>query len=131
MGKQLHPASWVAVSDYAEMVSKSFSCEESNNKIISVLGPQKITMKEVFQKYIDVVDPSLKLAEVPLGMIKVIAFITFNSSLKFVADLLTYFDKVTEEPIEGTVTDMLGTPTTSVDDWMKAKRKSLNSSLVN
>jgi len=131
MGKQLHPASWVAASDYAEMVSKSFSCEESNNKIISVLGPQKITMKDVFQKYIAVVDPSLKLAEVPLGMIKVIAFITLNSTLKSVADLLTYFDKVAEEPGEGTVTDILGTPTTTVDDWMKAKRKSLDSSLVN
>lgn len=131
MGKQPHPASWVAASDYAEMVSNSYSIEKSNNKHISVLGPQKITMKEVFQKYIDTVDSTLKLVEVPLWTIKLIAFITFNSPLKYVIDLLTYFDKVPEKPIEGTITDILGKPSKTADEWMKAKRKSRDASLSN
>ena len=130
-GKQLHPASWIAASDYAKMVSKSFSIEESNNKVISVLGPQKATMKEVFQKYVKTVDPSLKLTEVPLGVIKLISIITFNDTLKFIVDLMNYFDKVAEEPIEGTVTEILGKPSTTIDDWMKDKRNAIDVSSSN
>lgn len=130
-GKQPHPASWIAASDYAKMVSKSYSIEESNNKVISVLGPQKVTMKEVFQKYVKIVDPSLKFTEVPLGIIKLISIITFNGTLKFIVDLMNYFDKVAEEPIEGTVNEILGKPTTTIDEWMKDKRNAMDISSSN
>jgi len=122
IGKEPHPVHWIAANDYAEMVSKAFANEESNGKIISVLGPEPITMKEAFQKYIQIIDPSLKYKEVPLGAIKMMALLTFNKSLKYVADLMDYFEKVPENPAEGTITDILGRPSTTLETWLKSKK---------
>lgn len=122
IGKQPHAVHWIAANDYAEMVSKAFANEESNGKIISVLGPEPITMKEAFQKYIQIIDPSLKHKEVPLGAIKMMALLTFNKSLKYVADLMDYFEKVPENPAEGTITDILGRPSTTLETWLKSKK---------
>lgn len=124
MGQQPHVWSWIAATDYAKMVSNAYKNEKSNNKIISVLGPEKLTMKQAFQKYINVVDPSLKITEVSLGMLKVIAFITFNDILKYVVDLMTYFEKTPEHPKEGTLMDLLGTPTTTFEEWLTMEKSS-------
>jgi len=51
--------------------------------------------------------------------------------LKFIVDLMNYFDKVAEEPIEGTVTEILGKPSTTIDDWMKDKRNAIDVSSSN
>jgi len=119
IGKQPHAVHWLAASDYAEMVAKAFSNQESNDKIISVLGPEAMTMKEAFHKYIEIVDPNLSYAEAPLGVIKFISKITFNKTLRYVSDLMDYFEKVPEQPAEGTLIDVLGTPMTTLDQWLK------------
>lgn len=127
IGKQPSAWSWVAAGDYAKMVSKAFSVEESNNKVISVLGPEQYTMKEVFSKYIEVVNPALKLAEVPIALMRIIAAVSFNQTLKFVVDLMAYFDKSAEVPAEGTVLDVLGTPSTTLEEWLlKQKERKLS-----
>ena len=118
IGKQPHAVHWIAVSDYANMVCKAFSTKESNNRIISVLGPEALTMKEAFIKYINVVDPTLKYTEAPLSIIRFLAFITFNKTLKYVGDLMHYFEKVPEDPADGTLTDILGRPETTLDQWL-------------
>ncbi len=126
IGKQPHPVHWIAATDYAKMVSKAYKIEESNDRIISVLGPESMTMKEAFQKYIQIVDPSLKYKEVPLVMIKMMALLTFNKTLKYVADLMEYFDKVPENPAEGTMTDILGVPSTTLETWLKSRKSNQN-----
>jgi len=125
MGRPPHVWSWIAAADYAQMVSRAYSIEESNNKIISVMGPEKLTMKQAFQKYIDVVDPSLKITAVSLSMLKIIAYITLNDMLKYVVDLMTYFEKTAEHPKEGTLLDILGTPSTTFEEWLAMEKKSL------
>jgi len=122
IGKQPHPVHWIAASDYAKMVSKAFKIEESNDRIISVLGPESLTMKEAFQQYIQIVDPSLEYKEVPLGIIKIMALLTFNNTLRYVADLMEYFEKVSETPADGTMTDILGVPNTRLETWLKSRK---------
>jgi len=124
MGKQPNKWSWIAAADYASMISKAFRSEESNNKIISVLGPEKLTMKEAFHQYIDELDPTLKIAEVPLGMLKLIAYLSFNDVLKYVGDLMAYFAKISEHPKEGTLTYLLGKPTTTLKEWLAKEKNS-------
>jgi hypothetical protein len=124
MGQQKNKIHWLSAKDYARMVSKSFEIRESDFQNYSLVGPEAYTMEEVFQKYIEKVDPDIKVTKVALGMLGFIAAVTFNSKLKFVADLMRYFDKTPEQYDGENLPTILGTATTTLDNWLEQQNKS-------
>lgn len=124
MGQQKNKIHWLSAKDYAGMVSKSFEIRESDFKNYSLVGPETYTMEEVFQKYIEKVDPDIKVTKVALGMLGFIAAVTFNSKLKFVVDLMRYFDKTPEQYDEENLPTILGIATTTLDNWLEQQSKS-------
>jgi len=119
MGKQIHKIRWLAAKDYARMVSKSFNVKGSDFKNYSILGPQEFTMKEVFEQYKEKKDPNIKISNVSLGILGFIAALSFNSKLKFVVDLMRYFDSTPEKYDPGNLPDILGSADTTLDDWLR------------
>ena len=124
MGQQKNKIHWLSAEDYARMVSKSFEVRESDFKNYSLVGPEPYTMEEVFRKYVEKVDPEIKVTKVALGMLGFIAAFTFNSKLKFVVDLMRYFDKTPEQYDKENLPAILGTATTTLDSWLEQQRKS-------
>jgi len=124
MGKQSNKIHWLSAEDYARMVSKSFKIKESDFKNYSLVGPEPYTMEEVFKKYIEKVDPEIKITKVSLVMLGFIAVITFNSKLKFVVDLMGYFDKTPERYDTENLPAILGTANTTLDNWLDLKNNS-------
>ena len=124
MGNQKNKIHWLSAEDYARMVSKSFEIRESDFKNYSLVGPEPFTMEEVFLKYVEKVDPDIKVTKVALGMLGFIAAVTFNSRLKFVVDLMRYFEKKPEHFDEKNLPAILGTATTTLDDWLEQQNKS-------
>jgi len=119
MGQSKHKIHWLSAKDYAKMVSKSFKTTESDYKNYSLVGPEAFTLQEVLEKYVDQVDQSLKITHVPLGMMGFIATVTFNSKLKFVVDLMRYFDSTPEKYDPQKSPGLLGSADTTLDDWLK------------
>jgi len=119
MGKQNHKIHWLSAGDYAMMVSKSYNLKDSDFKNYSILGPQEFTMKEVFEKYIEKRDPNIKITNVSLGMLGFIATVSFNAKLKFLVDLMRYFESTPEKYDPGNLPDILGSADTTLDNWLR------------
>lgn len=119
MGKQSHKIHWLAAGDYARMVSKSYTVKDSDFKNYSILGPQEFTMREVFEQYIEKKDPNVKITNVSLGMLGFIATISFNTKLKFLVDLMRYFESTPEQYEPNNLPDILGPADTTLEEWLK------------
>ncbi|MBI5873754.1 MAG: NAD(P)H-binding protein [Candidatus Omnitrophica bacterium] len=123
IGQQPHPLHWLAASDYAKMVSKSFRLPEAANKRFFVYGPEALTMTEALKKYCSIVHPGVKVSSVPIWLLSLIGMVSFNAELQFIAELMRFFEKVGEggEPTEAN--RLLGTPTTTLEQWCDRQRK--------
>ena len=121
MGKQNHKIHWLSAEDYARMVSKSYNLNDSDFKNYSIIGPQEFSMKEVFEQYIEKKDPNIKITNVSLGMLAFIATVSFNSKLKFLVDLMRYFDSTPEKYDPKNLPDILGSADTTLDEWFNGQ----------
>ena len=124
MGKQAHKIHWLSAEDYARMVSKSYEIRTSDNKNYTLIGPETYTMKEVLRKYIEKVAPEIKITQVSLRFLDFIALVSFNKKLKYVVDLMRYFDKIPEQYNNENLPVVLGQAETTLDDWLAKQHKS-------
>lgn len=53
------------------------------------------------------------------GMLGFIAIISFNSKLKFLVDLMRYFDSTPEKYDPKNLPSILGSADTTLDEWFK------------
>lgn len=114
---------WVAADDLGKMVADAYSTAGAENRIWYVYGPERYTMKEMLEKYCRALHPEIKsVGETPLLPLKIIAFLTRNSQLKFAASLFGYFEKVHEPDFSESDLALLTRPATDFDTWVKSKQ---------
>ncbi|MBI5024403.1 MAG: NAD(P)H-binding protein [Candidatus Omnitrophica bacterium] len=123
IGQQPHRLHWLAASDYAKMVSKSFQLPEAANKRFFVYGPEALTMTEALKKYCSIVHPGVKVSSVPIWLLSLIGRVSFNAELQFIAELMRFFEKVGEGGDPTEANRLLGTPTTTLEQWCNRQRK--------
>jgi uncharacterized protein YbjT (DUF2867 family) len=122
LGKIKERYHWVAADDLGTMVANAYSTTGAENKVYFVYGPQRYTMKEMLEKYCRALHPEIKtVGETPLLPLKVIAFLTRNSQLKFAVSLFSYFEKVHEPEVPETDLAVLGRPSTDFDSWVRSR----------
>lgn len=122
LGKQPFPYHWLAAEDHAQMVSTAYGPDAPANKRVIIHGPEAIVMHEALRRYCDALHPDIKqVSTTPFWLIKALATLTNNRSLKFASELMAYFEKVGEgsHPVPD---NLLGTPTMNLDLWLQ-KRK--------
>lgn len=122
VGKQPHPLHWLAASDYARMVSRAFQRPEAANKRLFIYGPDALTMPEAIRKYCSIVHPDIKVSSVPIGLLAAIGRLSLNPELRFVAGLMRFFEKVGEGGDPTEANELLGAPTTTLEQWCKEQR---------
>jgi NADH dehydrogenase len=123
IGKQPKPLHWFAAGDLARMVSAAYQKEEAANKRFYVHGPEAITMKQALERYCQAFYPGGKPVSVmPVWLAKVMGTLTRNDGLKFASNLMAYFDRVGElgDPTEAN--QILGAPTTKLDEWIEHRK---------
>ena len=125
IGKQPHHLHWLAAGDYANMVSKAFRLPEAANKRFFILGPEAWTMSEALQKYCSLVHPGIEVSSMPIWLLSLIGKVSFNRDLQFIAELMRFFDKVGEGGDPAEANELLGAPTTTLEQWCEAQRKGL------
>ena len=113
---------WVAAEDLGTMVANAYSTTGAENKVYFVYGPQRYTMKEMLEKYCIALHPDIEsVTATPLLPLRIIAFLTRNSQLKFAASLFGYFEKVHEPEVPEADLAVLGRPATDFDSWVRSR----------
>jgi uncharacterized protein YbjT (DUF2867 family) len=116
---------WVAADDLGSMVATAYSTAGAEDKIYYVYGPEGYTMKEMLEKYCKALHPEIKsVGETPLLPLKIIAFLTRNSQLKFATSLFGYFEKVHEPEVPEADLALLTRPATGFDTWIRLRQQS-------
>jgi uncharacterized protein YbjT (DUF2867 family) len=123
IGKQPTPLHWFAADDLARMISAAYQTEAAQNKRLYVHGPEALPMKAALERACAVLKPEVtSVGMMPVWMARAIGTLTGNGMLKFAAGLMGYFDKAGElgEPAEAN--QLLGAPTTTLDQWLADKQ---------
>ncbi len=120
IGKQIHPLHWVAVEDYARMVSKSYQTDETLNKELYIFGPEAYTMGEALEIYGK--GKGLKVSKMSTSMLGLLGTLTFNTEWKSMATLMTHYEKWGEDGTPEEANRLLGAPKISLKEWCESKR---------
>lgn len=122
IGKQPAPIHWFAVDELGRMVSKAYQTDQAIGKRFFIHGPEGIPMKEALERYCRVFHPEIKKVQnTPIWLIKTMGFITRDKMLRFIGNLMAYFDKVGEMGDPTEANSILGAPTLTLDEWIKRK----------
>jgi uncharacterized protein YbjT (DUF2867 family) len=126
LGKQPHPYHWVAADDYARMVTTAYDLAEAANRRFVVLGPEAIRMHEALRRYCAVFHPEIKqVSTMPFWLVTLLATLTRNQELKAAGDMMAYFDKAGEGGAPAPAHRLLGTPTTTLQQWLEQRKARL------
>jgi len=122
IGKQPHPVHWVAAADYARMVSKAYQTPEAEDKTLYIYGPEAIPMPDALKTYCAIAQPDVKVSSTPVWLVKLMATVTGNALLKDVANMMAYFENFVEDSDPGEANQLLGAPTTTLQQWSETQR---------
>jgi len=117
IGNQIHPLHWIAVDDYARMVSKSYQTDETLNKELYVFGPEAYTMGEAMKIYTSIAAPHLKVSAISTKMLSVLGVLSFNTEWKSTALLMTHYENWGEDGSPEEANRLLSAPTTTLKEW--------------
>lgn len=119
IGKQPTPYHWFAADDLARMVSTAYQRDEASNKRFYVHGPQAITVREALERYCRALHPEItSVSAAPPWLVRLLGVVTRNEMLVYAADLMGYFDKAGELGDGAEADELLGGPTTTLDEWI-------------
>jgi uncharacterized protein YbjT (DUF2867 family) len=122
LGKQPTPYRFVAADDQAEMVLNAYRCEEAPNRKVFVYGPEAVRMQEALKRYCAACHPEIRqLTAMPFWLVRLLAAVTHDPGLKAAGEMMAYFEKVGEENSAARVDDLLGTPSTTLEQWLETK----------
>jgi uncharacterized protein YbjT (DUF2867 family) len=120
-GKQKQPYYFLAVEDFARVVSKSYRTEEAVNKTFVINGPKAVLMQDALQQYCDVVHPGVKAATMPTWFGSLLATMLKSESMKDFVRMMAYFEKSPKVSIPNGAEQILGVSTITMSEWLKAR----------
>ena len=121
IGNQIHPLHWIAVADYARMVSKSYQTDETLNKELYIFGPEAFTMGEAMKIYAD--HAGIKVAPMSTTMLSVLGTLTFNTEWKGMSVLMKHYENWGEDGSPEEANRLLGTPRITLKEWCEKNRR--------
>lgn len=116
IGNQTHLLHWIAVEDYARMVSKSYQTDETLNKELYIFGPEAYTMGEAMNIYAAHV--GVKVSPISTTMLSVMGTLTFNTEWKSMATLMRHYEKWGEDGSPEEANRLLGAPRVTLKEWL-------------
>lgn len=122
IGNQVHPLHWIAVEDYARMVSKSYQSDDALNKELYIFGPEALTMREAMQLYTEIAAPGVKLSPISTRMLSVLGWISFNPEWKSMATLMKHYERWGEDGSPAEADRLLGAPKVTLREWCESNK---------
>ena len=119
VGKQETPLSWVAVQDYAYMVSRAYQTLAASNQTLYIYGPERISMETAVKQYHAACHPEASITQMPPWMLLLMGKLARNAKMKDIAIFMKYMEQVQEVGGADEANKLLGKPTTTLADWLQ------------
>jgi uncharacterized protein YbjT (DUF2867 family) len=114
-----------AADDFGRMVARSYEDDRVVGKRLFIHGPESVTLPEAVGAFHEACFPGVRLMRLKPWQAKVVAKVTRNPSLAYVARLIAYFDKTEEHGDPAEANALLGAPTTTLEEWIGSKKEAL------
>jgi uncharacterized protein YbjT (DUF2867 family) len=108
---------YLAARDYARMVARAYAEPAAANMAFTMLGPHALTMRAALEAYVACLHPGMKIRTTPVAVLKAVAMLTRNGSLKHTALLFSTFPKIPETTNTTTTKQLLGQAETTLAEW--------------
>ncbi len=119
---------FLAVSDFAAMVAKAFTIDETQDQSFRILGPEAISLYEAIDRCRATLHPHIKkVTTMPLWVAKLAATVKRSPETGFAVDLVRYFEQVQEGEMQPEAARLLGKPETTLDRWLELKKGQITS----
>jgi uncharacterized protein YbjT (DUF2867 family) len=119
-GKASRRWHFVAVQDFARMVTESYRRPEAVNKRFYVHGPQALTLLEALRCYCEALHPEIKtFVHMPFWLARLIAWLRGRAEMRRGVKLLAYFEEVGERGDPTEANAILGAPQVTLDQWVR------------
>jgi uncharacterized protein YbjT (DUF2867 family) len=123
IGKFPEPVHMLCTADLADMIVHAHQQETGESQRIVVLGPQAIPMKAAMQQYCAIVHPEIKKVSItPVWVIKLIATLSRNDELKFVGEMMGYFEKAGADTKFHDGFKSFPAPQTTLTQWIETQK---------
>ena len=106
------------------MVAESYEDDRALGRRLFIHGPESFTLPEAIRVFHAAFHPNVKLTRLRPWQARLIAALTRNRSLGAVAQLIAYFDTTDEQGDPAEANALLGTPTTTLADWIQRRMAS-------
>ena len=120
IGRQPHRYHYLAVTDFADLVSRSFRMAEAANKSLTIFGPEAFTMEEALRLYCAAAYPGMSVDHMPVAIARLLAAVTGNHDLRFAAMLFAGFSRLGERGDPTLAHRLFGAPRTTLAAWCLA-----------
>ncbi|HDL03811.1 MAG TPA: NAD-dependent epimerase/dehydratase family protein [candidate division Zixibacteria bacterium] len=126
-GRQPHKLSWMAASDYANMVVKAYRSDEAVNRVFHIRGIEKYTLDEALEILGEVVFPGLKVGHTPMWLLRAVGAVSRNKTARGMAHFSRFYDCNPETVREDNSEQILGPALTTLRDWAEEYKKKADS----
>lgn len=117
---------FLAVADYAQIVSQCFSGDKADNKVLTIFGPEPLPIPEAMRRFLAIAYPDVTISRLPMWLAKWSTMIAFNKNLKASVRLMAFFNKHDDseaDPGPEIADKIFGRCTTTVEEYAKMYRK--------
>jgi NADH dehydrogenase len=121
LGRQrqvLHP---VCAEDFAAQVARAFATPAAASRDFYIHGPQPLTLRQALGIYRQIVVPDRRLITVPLPVMSAIDRLFMGGKLAPRLQITGLLARLGEHGDPAPANELLGTPTTTVEDWCRAQ----------
>jgi NADH dehydrogenase len=121
LGRQrqvLHP---VCAEDFAAQVARAFATPAAASRDFYIHGPQPLTLRQALGIYRQIVVPDRRLITVPLPVMSAIDRLFMGGKLAPSLQIMGLLARLGEYGDPGPANELLGAPTTTVEDWCRAQ----------
>ena len=124
IGEQATPLHWYAAADLARMVARAFRVDEAAGRRLFVHGPEGLTMREALSRYCAAARPEVEsVATIPLAVARAAADAGDDPVLRFMTEMMAYFDQAGEGGDPAEANRLLGGPSTTLDEWLAEHKR--------
>jgi uncharacterized protein YbjT (DUF2867 family) len=120
MGPSTRKFRFVAANDYAALVVKALQTPATINQRLEVYGPQALTLREATAQVARALNPAIQISQTPFLMMKILNRLFMSGKLTHIIELMALTEAMGETGNPELTTRLLGTPSTTLDQWCAA-----------
>lgn len=84
---------FLAAADYARIVSECFRNGRTDNRVLTVFGPESMPIPEAMRRFLAVAYPEVTISRLPVWLARWSAMLSFNQKLRSAVALMAYFNR--------------------------------------